>query len=241
MGDFQPEAQVKGLAGCNLIALICNKNSATLSSISRLLYMPQNYRIYINTNTLTITENPHQYYENHQQVDNQNFDFLTFYTNQFKVHDVHFVLQVEDAKKALKQIKQTVSVIKAAGGVVSNPNHEYLLIFRNNKWDLPKGKIEKGEDKKEAAVREVEEECGVLIDRVIEKLDSTYHMYELNNEIILKKTYWYKMEVDMFSKLTPQIEEGITEVEWVSPKFMAQKMENTYPLIKEVISKMGLF
>lgn len=154
---------------------------------------------------------------------------------------MHFILHVEDAKNALKQIKKTVKVIKAAGGVVCNPNHEYLLIFRNNKWDLPKGKIEKGEDKKEAAVREVEEECGVLIDRVIEKLDSTYHMYELNDEIILKKTYWYKMEVDVFSKLTPQIEEGITEVEWVSPQFMAQKMENTYPLIKEVISKMGLF
>ncbi|RZJ75129.1 MAG: NUDIX domain-containing protein, partial [Flavobacterium sp.] len=126
-------------------------------------------------------------------------------------------------------------VIKAAGGLVTNANGEYLFIFRNKKWDLPKGKVEKKEKIKIAAVREVEEECGVIIETRDQLLCKTYHMYELGNKVILKRTNWYKMTVKGLPTLVPQVEEGITEAVWVAPTLVSEKTKNTYPLILDVL------
>ena len=35
--------------------------------------------------------------------------------------------------------------VEAAGGLVINESNQYLLIYRNNKWDLPKGRMFKKE------------------------------------------------------------------------------------------------
>jgi len=53
--------------------------------------------------------------------------------------------------------------INAGGGVVLNEKGEFLVIQRNGVWDLPKGKMEKGEDFETTALREVEEETVVLL------------------------------------------------------------------------------
>ena len=58
-------------------------------------------------------------------------------------------------------LKSHFSVVEAAGGLVQNKKGAYLFIFRRGKWDLPKGKIDKGESEEDAAVREVSEECGI--------------------------------------------------------------------------------
>ena len=84
-------------------------------------------------------------------------------------------------------------MIEAAGGLVFNKDGHILMIFRNGKWDLPKGKLEIGESVEECAKREVEEECGIYGLDIIEKLLDTYHTYKLKGNKILKKTYWYKM------------------------------------------------
>lgn len=128
-------------------------------------------------------------------------------------------------------------IIEAAGGLVRNQKNEWLFIFRNDKWDLPKGKIEKGEKIKTAAIREVEEECGIGELSIVKELPCTYHIYFINEKAILKRTYWFEMTCEDDSKLIPQIEEGITEVKWIAAKDLKQVYENTYESILEVLKE----
>jgi ADP-ribose pyrophosphatase YjhB (NUDIX family) len=127
-------------------------------------------------------------------------------------------------------------IIEAAGGLVKNKKGEWLFIFRNGKWDLPKGKIEKGESIKEAAVREVEEECGIRGLKIIKELESTYHTYFIEEKSIIKRTYWFEMESHYTAELVPQTEEGITEVKWIAADNFKFVLDNTYDSIKEVIT-----
>ena len=170
-----------------------------------------------------------------KQLDLQSFDFATFYKNLDKRAKKQYVLLAEDPKAAFKKIKENCLLIKAAGGLVRNSNNDYLFIFRNKKWDLPKGKVEKGEKMKEAAVREVEEECGVSILTNGERLCKTFHIYELGNRIVLKKTNWYEMTVKGQPKLIPQKEEGITKAGWFGKKDLEPLLKNTYLLILDVL------
>ncbi len=93
-----------------------------------------------------------------------------------------------------------------------------LAIFRNGKWDLPKGKLEKGEEINECAVREVEEETAVSVSSCSEtNFDITYHVYFHQKAFILKSTHWYIMKSKTnVRNLLPQSEEGIDKVEWKS-------------------------
>lgn len=141
----------------------------------------------------------------------------------------------ENEKLLLSSFSLAFKVIEAAGGLVKNKKGEYLFIFRNGKWDLPKGKIEKGEGIKKAAIREVEEECGVSKLKIEKELESTYHTYHVEEKAILKRTYWFEMLCEDESKLVPQTEEGITEVKWISKKDLQQVNDNTYDSIKEVM------
>ncbi len=125
-------------------------------------------------------------------------------------------------------------IIAAAGGVVYNSNDEILFIFRNEKWDLPKGKIEKGENIEEAALREVEEECSVTNLKIEKLIKCTYHTYFLNEEPILKPTYWFQMKYDGTETPKPQIEEGITKVKWVNKDNVKQIMKDSYLSLKEI-------
>lgn len=125
--------------------------------------------------------------------------------------------------------------IDAAGGLVLDNSGKLLLIFRNEKWDLPKGKIDKGEAPDAAAVREVMEECGIKGHSIKEALPSTWHCYEHKGNRVLKKTYWYIMQHPGNVRLTPQLEEGITKVEWRSLNDLEDVMKNTYPSVIDCI------
>ncbi len=126
-------------------------------------------------------------------------------------------------------------VIKAAGGIVGNSKGEVLLIKRNGVWDLPKGKVEPGEQTADAAVREVSEECG--IDNIVaDKLfDTTYHIYDTYGFWALKETYWFLMNSDD-TNFVPQTEEGIEEVRWADKEFVKEVKSNMYPLVFELLS-----
>lgn len=127
-------------------------------------------------------------------------------------------------------------MIEAGGGLVENDVGELLFIYRLGKWDLPKGKIEKGENIEEAAIREVIEECGLRPPILIEKyLGETFHIYESNETPFIKKTFWFKMKVADSQLLTPQKEEGISEAKWVSPSELKNVLSNTYKNILEVL------
>jgi len=175
-----------------------------------------------------------------QRIDVQGFDFKTFYKNLDKSAAEKYILIAENPKQFFRRIRQSCELIKAAGGLVKSAKGNYLFIYRNKKWDLPKGKTEKGERMKEAAVREVEEECGVKIQRNDGKICRTYHVYPLNNKLVLKKTNWYAMTVKGEPKLVPQKEEGITKAVWLNDADIGPVLKNTYPSIVQVLEEGGM-
>lgn len=128
-------------------------------------------------------------------------------------------------------------IIVAAGGLVRNEEGKYLFIFRNGKWDLPKGKTEKRESVITAAVREVEEECGISGLKNVKELITTYHIYSMEEKLVMKPTHWFSMEVNGSPKLIPQQEEGITDVRWLAKNEFAIVKKNTFPAILEVVAK----
>lgn len=193
----------------------------------------------MNESALILTHFDNFYPEAVQIIDDQDFDIKPLFQDIVKKGlQKNFVLETNDPEALFQKILTTVKFIKAAGGLVENGESDYLFIKRLGKWDLPKGKVESGEKMREAAVREVEEECGIAIDNLGKKIDSTYHIYSLRGDIILKKTNWYYMKVNSVPGLIPQIEEDISEAKWISPKNMAPIMSNTYPLIRDLIREL---
>jgi 8-oxo-dGTP pyrophosphatase MutT (NUDIX family) len=137
-----------------------------------------------------------------------------------------------DEKEILKTLKHKIPIQKAGGGLVRNKNGDILFIFRNGKWDLPKGGIEKNEKIEATALREVEEETGVNKLRITEKLEKTYHIFKRNGRYKLKITHWFAMKSDFEGIPKGQIEEGIEKVVWISPDDLPTVLENSYENIK---------
>jgi len=147
------------------------------------------------------------------------------------------ILQGNDVEVMWQDLCSRYELIEAAGGVVVNSNSEVLWIRRNDKWDLPKGKVEPGEKVEDTAVREVEEECAVRgIDRGA-LLGLTYHTYSHKGKEILKKSYWYSMSCAVDQDLKPQVEEGITEVIWADKQQHLTCMADTYTSIAELLKR----
>jgi 8-oxo-dGTP pyrophosphatase MutT (NUDIX family) len=199
--------------------------------------MAQKYRIYINEKVVLITESEPKGVSIYEKLDAQSFDLRIIYTWIIKHHSKLFYVQCDNAKLYLKSILAKIPLIEAAGGLVKNDDGHYLFIYRNDKWDLPKGKIEKGEKVKVAAVREVEEECGITVSKLGGKICKTYHAYVMKGEVVLKKTHWFAMKYKGSEKLKPQLEEGITDVRWFKPNYVDAIVENTFPSILDVLVK----
>ncbi|MGY3052181.1 hypothetical protein ACVWYG_000368 [Pedobacter sp. UYEF25] len=197
--------------------------------------MAQNYRIYISDNTLLIAECLPQQVEKIQQLEIQDFDLQTFCKKLAKNSKKTYIFLTKNPKQTFKKLKKDSTLIKAAGGLVESSEKNYLFIYRNKRWDLPKGKLEKGEKMSETAVREVEEECGVKVAKLGEKICKTYHIYPLGTKMIIKKTNWYKMTVKGEPKLIPQKEEGIEKAVWLNGYEIASVLQNTFPSIIEVL------
>ncbi len=147
------------------------------------------------------------------------------------------VLHTPDLEKLWNHFHSIFKIIEAAGGIVKNENDEILMIHRLGYWDLPKGKIEKGESKEEAAIREVQEETGVQNIDLEELIHTTYHTYESKKgKKILKVSYWYTMKTTD-SDLTPQAEEGIEEAVFVNLDSFFSQPKKIYGNILDVIHK----
>lgn len=161
--------------------------------------------------------------------------------NEFEQNDEkEAVFQVDDPLAAVGNFSRSLLEIPAAGGAVRN-NGKILFIFRNGKWDLPKGKIEKGETPKQAALREVEEECGLQDLSISKTLPATYHIYrspykETKGQWVFKKTTWFEMAYAGTESGTPQTEEGISAVRWFAPSELDEVLQNTYANLYEIIA-----
>ncbi|UJH68098.1 NUDIX hydrolase [Allomuricauda sp. SCSIO 65647] len=134
----------------------------------------------------------------------------------------------------LEHFSAKIPMVLAAGGVVKNKKGKILFIYRNNKWDLPKGKLDKGESIENAAVREVEEETGVKNLVVDKYLHTTYHIFKHNGNFRLKQTYWFAMRTDFEGKLKAEKAEGITKAKWKGPKKTKKALKNSYQNIREL-------
>lgn len=142
----------------------------------------------------------------------------------------------KDLGKLKKAFFKHFTAIEAAGGIVQNEKKQLLFIYRLGKWDLPKGKMEKGEKTDECALREVEEETGLSKLKLKNKVGETYHTYNAFGKHFIKTTYWYFITCSSKQVLTPQTEEDITEIKWISTKDMEEPMSNTYASIKDILS-----
>ena len=141
--------------------------------------------------------------------------------------------------KDLNQLKDAFfkkfTLIKAAGGFVLNENKEVLMMFRRGKWDLPKGKMDKKESFEDCAIRETEEETGLKKIKLICPLITTYHTYHEGSKYVLKETRWFTMEASSDQKLLPQASEQITKLEWVGKNDLKKYLQNSFPLINDVL------
>lgn len=195
------------------------------------------YKVFVNNKPLFLTN-----------VVEHETDFQLFLLESVDIKDIIVKLYTnkiqkcylyhQDEKMMIDVLKSKIPIEKAAGGFVTNDNNEVLMIFRNGKWDLPKGGKEKNEKLKLTAVREVEEETGAKDLKVLKKLNKTYHIFKRNGRYKLKITQWYWMTTDYNGDFSPQVEEGIEEAKWISLEHQDCFLSHSYENIKLVFQEM---
>ena len=145
------------------------------------------------------------------------------------------VFYYPDLEKLKKAFQKKFTLIKAAGGLVKNDSNKILMIFRRGSWDLPKGKLDVGEKLEDCAIREVEEETGLKNIKLNSPLIITYHTYHQGTKYILKESHWFTMTVTGEQKLTPQVEEDISDIQWIDQHEISFYLKKSFPLIADII------
>ena len=197
--------------------------------------MKDNIRIYYNTQCIFIAHNASELLEqkglqNYLIVRNGSKKDLKESFETFSDSGLHNLIIEGNVQEIFSLFKKNFEEIVAGGGVVWNNEDQLLMIHRLSKWDLPKGKLDPGEDIAQCAVREVEEETGLDKISLKDFIRTTYHIYNMRNLWILKRTEWYEMRAPI-QELIPQAEEDITEAVWVPRKEVSEKLGNSYPNI----------
>lgn len=189
------------------------------------------YKVFINDKPLFLTsvlqkETDFQYF----LLDTVDLQKLIAQYFAGQVSNAHLYHPDEDS--ILKRFKEKITVNKAGGGLVENSEGQVLFIFRNGRWDLPKGGIEKDETIEQTAIREVEEETGCKNLKINKRLQKTFHIFKRNGEYKLKITYWFSMTTSYKGALSGQAEEGIEKVVWVNRNEIPELLKNSYQNIK---------
>ncbi len=156
--------------------------------------------------------------------------------NTTSLEEVRLIGKKED--NLLSKFLRKLPNVVAGGGKVINDDGDILFIFRNGKWDLPKGKAERKESIEETALREVEEETGVSGLSITKPLETTYHIFKRNGKHKIKITYWFEMKTSFSGGLMPQENEGITKVAWLNAKASQEALDNSYANIKSLFSNL---
>ncbi|VXB87995.1 NUDIX hydrolase [Flavobacterium sp. 9AF] len=194
------------------------------------------YKVFVNDKALFLT-NEVQKETNFKIFLLESIDIKKLIIKLFQNKIENAFLYHPDEKLMMKTLKAKIPVVKAGGGLVYNEEGCVLFIYRNGKWDLPKGGTEKNETMEETAMREVEEETGVTGLSISKKLQKTYHVFKRNGRYKLKQTYWYEMKSTFKGKPKGQLDEGIEKVEWIHPSDIPQLLENSYENIKLLFMK----
>jgi len=189
------------------------------------------YKVFVNDRPLFLT-NQVQKETDFKLFLLESIDIKKLIVKMFQNKIQHAFLYHPDEKLIMKTLKAKIPVVKAGGGLVYNTKGEVLFIFRNGKWDLPKGGTEKNETMEETAIREVEEETGVTGLKISNKLQKTYHIFKRNGRYKLKVTYWYEMQTDFNGTPQGQEDEGIEKVAWIKPEEILTVLANSYENIK---------
>lgn len=143
-------------------------------------------------------------------------------------------LTAKNPKKAFNTFFADYKKIDAAGGIVQR-KEKFLVIKRKGLWDIPKGRIDKGEDAETACVREIMEECGIDGHSIVHPLCETYHIMKWNGQPALKRTFWYMLTYNGPKETTPETKEDITEAKWMSREKLLGIRDKTFGSITVVL------
>lgn len=190
------------------------------------------YKVFYNEKALILTEKPLGNVKTLKYNTENQFDEAIDILKNTQISEINIFHH--NLEKLWEDFKSNFHYLEAAGGVVKNAENKILFIHRLGKWDLPKGKVEEGETTEVAAVREVEEECGINNLDLKNHITTTYHIY-FQNDLKLKATYWYNMDYNGNESLIPQLEEGIGIAEWKSENEIPEILTQTYENIKIVL------
>ena len=191
----------------------------------------QMYKVFVNDCPIILTDDK-KISTKYKRLIFENVDVLGIVKQMLNLELAGICMVCSDLELCWNVFKNNFKIQKAAGGKVFNSKKEILFIYRFNKWDLPKGKLEKGESIEQCAIREVEEECGISNLMIENELETTYHIFERKEKTIFKITYWFLMTTNYIGTLTPQIEEGIEEVVFKNQQSTEQALDNSYANIK---------
>ncbi|MEO5953683.1 MAG: NUDIX hydrolase [Chloroflexia bacterium] len=129
----------------------------------------------------------------------------------------------------------------SAGGVVfrvlpGGKGWEIAIVKRtryiNESWSLPKGHIEKGETREQAAIREVKEESGVDASPLFSLGEIEYY-FRKEGDRIRKIVYYYMMETINGELGGPNSE--VAEARWVNINEVRSLL--SYDRDKDVVTK----
>lgn len=194
------------------------------------------YKIYVNDKPIFLTDQIIEETDGFEVSTQNNFSVAEILHKLRNTHIVGFYLYGTDLEQLWQKFTGHFKLIEAAGGLVIKDG-DLLLIHRNGIWDLPKGRVEKGETYKETAIREVTEECGINGLHIIKKIDISYHIYFEHKQNKIKKTHWYYMHTDSSEIPVPQTIEGISEAKYFPIEKVKELFPNMYKNIKETILK----
>lgn len=152
----------------------------------------------------------------------------------FSSSKVCLLVVYDDFELAFNQVFHAYEFMDAAGGIVKC-NRRYLFIERHGMWDIPKGKLDSNEQPWEAAVREIEEECGIKNPVIDHLLGITFHTYSYMGRLTIKKNWWYALNYSGSMEVFPQEEESITQAIWIEKNEWDLIRSNTYESIQEVL------
>ncbi len=187
-------------------------------------------------NEVDETLQPYVHHDDAVFIDELNSHTVKSMIHEMELEKIHAgVFYHPDLEELKKAFYKKFTIVLAAGGLVLNEKKEMLMIHRRGKWDLPKGKLDKGEKLENCAVREVEEETGLQKVKLISPLTITYHTYHEGARFILKESHWYNMKVSGEQKLVPQTEEDIHAIKWVTSKEAEKLFPECFPSVVDVI------